>query len=267
MGVYDSGVGGLSVLRALLAELPYEQFVFVADEAYLPYGDKPQHVIVERVLHIANWIRQQESKAIVIACNTATAAGAAQARLVHATWPIVGIEPAVKPATMMTQSGVVGILATSNTLASDRFRALVARCNPLAHVIAQPCPGLVELIEQVPLNPVEIRAHLQPVVDGFLRARVDVIVLGCTHYPFVANVISSLTGPSVRIIETGVPVARQLHKLLSEEDIACAERGLAVPDIERVRFFTTGNPALFSRKLGNLLGAKWAGVSVSGVPQ
>lgn len=254
--MFDSGVGGLSVLKALLRELPTDDFVFFADEAHLPYGDKPQHEITERVLRVSNWLRQQGTKALVIACNTATAAGAAQVRQAHAHWPIVGIEPAVKPASMMTKTGVVGILATSNTVASDRFRALVERFDPLAHVVAKPCPGLVELIEQVPLNKAAVSAHLAPVVNDFVRSGVDVIVLGCTHYPFVADVIESLAGPGVKVIETGAPVARQLGSRLGEAGLmrpACVVR----PDTERVRFFTSGDPQRFAEKLRGLMGEAW----------
>lgn len=264
VGVYDSGVGGLSVLKALLRELPAEHFVFVADEAHLPYGDKPQHEIVRRVLRVSGWLHEQGCKAMVIACNTATAAGAAQARQVHGDWPIVGIEPAVKPATLMTQTGVVGILATSNTVASERFRTLVQRFDPLARVIAKPCPGLVELIEQVPMNRQAVKAHLEPVIASFLADRVDVIVLGCTHYPFVADVLSELAGPSVRVIETGVPVARQLMHRLKQENLLLEpiEPG---SDQSRVQFFTTGEPVAFSKKLAGLLGADWAHCAVAKV--
>lgn len=262
VGVYDSGVGGLSVLKALLAELPHERFHFVADEAYLPYGDKPQHVITERVLHMAAKVYQQGCKALVIACNTATAAGASQVRVVYPNWPIVGIEPAVKPASLMTKTGVVGILATSNTVSSERFKALVERFEPLASVIARPCPGLVELIEQVPLDRMALVSHLQPVVDEFLEAQVDVVVLGCTHYPFVSDVLGSLLGPSVRVIETGMAVARQVRHVLHEAALL-QSNPVDTPDTSRVRFFTTGRPDHFYRKLFALLGPSWAGAEVS----
>ena len=256
IAVFDSGVGGLSVLKALVELLPGEHFSFLADERYLPYGDKPQHEITARVLALSNWLKQQGNKALVIACNTATAAGATQVRLQHPGWPIVGIEPAVKPATMMSKTGVVGILATTNTVASDRFRTLVERFDPLAHVLAKPCPGLVELIEQVPMDKSAVAAHLAPVVNEFVSSGVDVIVLGCTHYPFVSDVIESLAGPGVRVIETGVPVARQLASRLGEAGLM-RPAGAARSDSQRVTFVTTGDPQRFSEKLSALMGDAW----------
>lgn len=261
VGVFDSGVGGLSVLKALLEHLPLEQFDFVADERYLPYGDKPQHEITDRVLTVSNWLRNQGCKAMVMACNTATAAGANQARTVHANWPIVGIEPAVKPASMMTRTGVVGILATTNTVASERFKTLVERFDPLAKVIALPCPGLVELIEKSPLPRADIEALLKPIVAGLIQKKADVIVLGCTHYPFVASIISDLAGPGIAVIETGMPVARQLKSRLESEGLL-GDKPLATNLLDKVRFYTTGDPVAFKNKLVNLLGDEWAGASI-----
>ncbi|MCE2746855.1 MAG: aspartate/glutamate racemase family protein [Burkholderiales bacterium] len=227
VGVFDSGVGGLSVLKAMLNHLPAERFQFVADERYLPYGDKPQHEITDRVLTLSNWLRNQGCKAMVMACNTATAAGANQARAVHANWPIVGIEPAVKPASMLTKTGVVGILATTNTVASERFKALVERFDPLE----------------------------------LLQKQADMIVLGCTHYPFVAHLISKLAGPGVDVIETGLPVAKQLKARLEAENLLNVA-GEYLPLLERVSFFTTGQPDVFKEKLVNLLGSDWSNAQV-----
>ena len=175
VGVFDSGVGGLSVLAALLDHLPHERFDFVADERYLPYGDKPQHEISDRVLTLSHWLHNRGCKAMVMACNTATAAAAGQARATYANWPIVGMEPAVKPASLMTRTGVVGILATTNTVASARFKNLVERYEPLARVIAKPCPGLVELIETCPLPQTDIENLLEPLVHDLLNHQADVI--------------------------------------------------------------------------------------------
>lgn len=262
VGVFDSGVGGLSVLAAMLAYLPHEHFDFVADERYLPYGDKPQHEIADRVLTLSNWLHNRGCKAMVMACNTATAAAAGQARATYANWPIVGMEPAVKPASLMTRTGVVGILATTNTVASERFKSLVERYEPLARVIAKPCPGLVELIETCPLPHGEIEALLGPLVFDLLANQADVIVLGCTHYPFVAPIISRLAGPGVAVIQTGLPVAKQLKARLDSEGLSANEpvvnHSIAIGLIERVNFFTTGDPVTFKAKLLNLLGADWA---------
>lgn len=262
VGVFDSGVGGLSVLAALLAHLPHEHFDFVADERYLPYGDKPQHEITDRVLTLSTWLHNRGCKAMVMACNTATAAAAGQARATYANWPIVGMEPAVKPASLMTRTGVVGILATTNTVASERFKTLVERYEPLARVIAKPCPGLVELIETCPLPHHDIEQLLKPLVHDLLAQQADVIVLGCTHYPFVAPIISRLAGPEVAVIETGLPVAKQLKVRLDSEGLLVQEpvvnRSTANGQVERVNFFTTGDPVVFKAKLLNLLGEAWA---------
>lgn len=261
VGVFDSGVGGLSVLAALLAHLPNERFDFIADERYLPYGDKPQHEITDRVLTLSNWLHNRGCKAMVMACNTATAAAAGQARATYANWPIVGMEPAVKPASLMTRTGVVGILATTNTVASERFKTLVERYEPLARVMAKPCPGLVELIETCPLPHREIELLLEPLVCDFLAHQADVIVLGCTHYPFVAPIITRLAGPGVAVIETGLPVAKQLKVRLDSEGLLADESvvtGLGNRTNDRVNFFTTGDPVAFKTKLLNLLGEEWA---------
>lgn len=265
VGVFDSGVGGLSVLRALLQALPDEQFDFVADERFLPYGDKPQAEIRQRVLDLSAWLHGQACKALVIACNTATAAGAESARAEHPDWPIVGIEPAVKPASLMTRTGVVGILATTNTVASARFQALVQRFDPLARVVAVPCPGLVELIETTPIPVPAIEALLAPVMSELREKNADVIVLGCTHYPFVASLIQALAGPQVAVIETGMAVARQLLSRLQAEGLF-NQPGVTLPDTERVRFFTSGDPVHFKTKLIGLLGPAWEVAEVGRLP-
>jgi len=264
VGVFDSGVGGLSVLAALLEHLPHERFDFIADERFLPYGDKPQHEITDRVLTLSHWLHSRGCKAMVMACNTATAAAASQARAMYANWPIVGMEPAVKPASLMTRTGVVGILATTNTVASARFQTLVQRYEPLARVIAKPCPGLVELIETSPLPHRKVEKLLEPLVRDLLAQQADVIVLGCTHYPFVADIIARLAGPGVAVIETGLPVAKQLKSRLESEGLLVTglETGAVAP---QVNFFTTGDPLNFKTKLLSLLGGQWADARIHSV--
>lgn len=261
IGVFDSGVGGLSVLTELVRLMPHEDFVFLADEAYLPYGDKPQHEIAERVQQVGDYFHELPCKALVIACNTATAAGATALRNTYPDWPIVGIEPAVKPAALMTRSGRVGILATINTVASERFKNLVQRFDEVATVYARPCPGLVELIEQHPMNPVAVRSLLGPHIQALLALQVDVIVLGCTHYPFVSAIIRELAGPGVQILDTGQPVAKhamdklQAAGLLSHSDQAGS-----------VKFLTSGDlPSAFSDRIRGLAGQVWPDPEVSQV--
>jgi glutamate racemase len=256
----DSGLGGLSVLQKALEELPNESFVFLADQLFMPYGDKPVHEISNRIVALAHWFHEYSCKALVLACNTATAAAADAIRNQYANWPVVGIEPAVKPAAMMTKSGTVGILATANTLASDRFRSLVSRFESVANVVAQPCHGLVELIESVPIDKQQVATLLKPHLSKLIDSGADVIVLGCTHYPFVREDIQRLVGSDVQIIETGFPVARQLRNRLDELGLLNHRHeenssGLGLTD--RVQFYTTGDPLVLKQGLLTLLGQCW----------
>lgn len=259
IAVTDSGAGGLSVLRELLSLMPQERFVYLADEAWMPYGDKPLRDITSRTLQIARYFRQAQAKALVIACNTATAAGADEVRALYPDWPVVGIEPAVKPAAMMTRSGKVGILATTNTLASERFRRLVSRFESVAEVYSQPCPGLVELIEYEPFNEQAIKRLLQGGVQSLIAEGVDVLVLGCTHYPFVAPWIQDLAGPEVQVIDTGLPVARHLRARLSDMDLLQKPMEQTLDLTEpRVCLLSTGDVGRFKTQVQQLLGPQWA---------
>lgn len=270
IAVTDSGAGGLSVLKELLEVLPNESFIYLADEGMMPYGDKPVHEICQRTLQIARYFKSLHAKALVIACNTATAAGADEVRNQYPNWPVVGIEPAVKPAAMMTQSGKVGILATSNTLASDRFRRLVSRFETVAQVRSQPCPGLVELIENHPMDERAIKLLMAPRIADLLETGADVLVLGCTHYPFVSKWIQELAGPNVQVIDTGLPVAKQVKARLEETHLLnmATKEGLgAGPQhaSDRVRFLTTGSVPRLKSQLKYLLGSEWASSDVSSV--
>lgn len=270
IAVTDSGAGGLSVLRELLEVLPEEKFIYLADEGMMPYGDKPVHEISQRTLQIARYFKSLHAKALVIACNTATAAGADEVRNQYPNWPVVGIEPAVKPAAMMTQSGKVGILATSNTLASDRFKRLVSRFETVAEVRSQPCPGLVELIENHPMDEKAIKLLIAPRISDLLAGGADVLVLGCTHYPFVSKWIQDLAGPDVQVIDTGLPVAKQVKVRLEEANLLNgttsegAGGGFNKPH-NRVRFLTTGSVPRLKSQLRYLLGADWGSSEVSSV--
>jgi glutamate racemase len=269
IAVTDSGAGGLSVLKELLDVLPNENFIYLADEGMMPYGDKPVHEICQRTLQIARYFKSQNAKALVIACNTATAAGADEVRNQYPNWPVVGIEPAVKPAAMMTQSGKVGILATSNTLASDRFRRLVSRFETVAEVRSQPCPGLVELIENHPMDERAIKLLMAPRIADLLKAGADVLVLGCTHYPFVSQWIQDLAGPTVQVIDTGLPVAKQVKARLEEAKLLNQAPVAAQPErrfnADQVSFLTTGSVPRLKSQLKYLLGPDWVSSKVSPV--
>lgn len=263
IGVFDSGVGGLSVLIELVQLMPQERFVFLADEAYLPYGDKPQHEIAERVQQVGHFFHEMPCKALIIACNTATAAGANGLRNTYPDWPIVGIEPAVKPAALMTRSGRVGILATVNTVASERFRNLVQRFDDVATVIARPCPGLVELIEHSPLDTSAIKTLLDPHIKALLAQKVDVIVLGCTHYPFVSHIVADLAGPGVQILETGQAVARHAMDKLLAADLLCTSQAVGAAGVQ---FLTSGSSSSgLAEKIRGLAGQHWPTPAVNRV--
>ncbi len=214
IGVFDSGVGGLTILRAVRHALPRENLVYVADAAYVPYGQKSPEQIRDRAMAIAGFLVQQGAKVIVVACNTATAAAidVLRARL---SVPFVGVEPAVKPAVAVTRSGVVGVLATPATLASERYRNLIERFTTGVRIVAQPCAGLAEHIERGDLDGERTEQLLRGFVEPLLAERADVIVLGCTHYPLVAHIVQRIAGPCVAVIENGTAVAKEVVRQLT----------------------------------------------------
>ncbi|MGB2683275.1 MAG: glutamate racemase [Candidatus Competibacter sp.] len=213
IGVFDSGVGGLSVLRRIRADLPHENLLYVADSGHAPYGGKPAEFIVQRSLLITDYLLNQNAKAVVVACNTATAAAIARLRACFDT-PIIGIEPALKPAVAATRSGVVGILATGNTVRSDKFAALLDQHGHRARVMVQPCPGLADCVEDGDLDGPRPRALLQAYLQPLLEQGADTLVLGCTHYPFLTQLIERLAGPNVAVIDPSAAVARQVRRRL-----------------------------------------------------
>jgi len=235
IGVFDSGVGGLSVLAEIRSQLPHEDLLYVADSAHVPYGAKTADQIRSRSLALARFLLGQRAKALVIACNTATAAAAGLLRETFAT-PVVAMEPAVKPAAAATRNGVVGVLATVGTLRSAQFAALLDRFGGGIEVVTQPCPGLPEQVEAGELDTFRTRALVERYLAP-LRARgADTIVLGCTHYPFLRAVIADIAGPGVALIDTGAAAARQLRRVLEARDLL--SHG-AAPGGER--FWTSGD--------------------------
>ncbi|WLH91163.1 glutamate racemase [Pseudomonas sp. FP453] len=235
IGVFDSGIGGLTVLDEIQQLLPHESLLYVADCGHIPYGEKTPAYILERSRKVAGFFREKGAKAFVIACNTATVAAVADLRLDAPDWPLVGMEPAVKPAAAATRSGVVGVLATTGTLQSAKFAALLDRFATDVRVITQPCPGLVELIETGDLNSPALRQLLQGYIDPLLSAGCDTIILGCTHYPFLKPLLAQMLPPSIILIDTGAAVARQLKRLLGERDL------LASGNPEPAQFWTSGD--------------------------
>ncbi|WP_085700888.1 glutamate racemase [Pseudomonas sp. B26(2017)] len=237
IAVFDSGVGGVSVLAEIQHLLPNESLLYLGDCGHIPYGEKTPEFIRQRCSVMAGFFREQGAKALVIACNTATVAGVADLRRDFPEWPIVGMEPAVKPAAAATRSGMVGVLATTGTLQSAKFAALLDRFATDVRVITQPCPGLVELIESGDLHSPQLRALLKHYVDPLLANGCDTIILGCTHYPFLKPMLKSMIPESISLIDTGAAVARQLQRLLAERDL------LAEGPNRPVRFWTSADPA------------------------
>ena len=236
IGVFDSGVGGLSVLQEIQQLLPRESLLYVGDCGHIPYGEKTPEFIRQRCEVMAGFFREQGAKALVIACNTATVAGVADLRQRYPDWPMVGMEPAVKPAAAATRTGVVGVLATTGTLQSAKFAALLDRFASDVRVVTQPCPGLVERIEAGDLQSPALRQLLAGYVEPLLAAGCDTIILGCTHYPFLKPLLRDMIGPAISLIDTGAAVARQLQRLLVERDLLAT--GLA----RDARFWTSASP-------------------------
>jgi glutamate racemase len=213
IGVFDSGVGGLSVLREIRRELPNVGVVYVADSGFAPYGDRDAEFIEERSSAIVQFLMAQGVRAIVVACNTATGLAVDHLRKIH-TLPIVAIEPAVKPAAAVTRSNVVGVLATSATLASSKFADLVGRHGGDVRVIVQPCPGLAQQVEAGDLTGPATRALVEQYVSPLVEQGADALVIGCTHYSFLTPLIGEVAGPAVAIVDPAPAVARELRRRL-----------------------------------------------------
>jgi glutamate racemase len=255
IGVFDSGVGGLSVLREVRELLPGEDLLYVADQAHCPYGSKSREQIAERARAITQFLVKQGAKLIVVACNTATTAAVDELRATFRQ-PIVGMEPAVKPAAAATRNGMVGVLATGATLSGDRFARLVERFGEGLQVLTQPCPGLVEQVEAGDLTSHHTRDLVNHYVEHLLAAGADTLVLGCTHYPFLRELIAAAAGPEVTLIDTGPAVARQVARVLDANGLRRLSEqpgttrlfttGQATTEVESVMQRLMGGPATLS---------------------
>ncbi|HYM97396.1 MAG TPA: glutamate racemase [Candidatus Sulfotelmatobacter sp.] len=248
VGIFDSGVGGLSVLREIRAALPYESVYYVADSGNAPWGDKSLAFVRERGLKIARFLVDKGIKAVVIGSNTGTA-GSAEALRSNLDIPVIGIEPGVKPAVAATRSHVVAAIVPAAMGASDRMASLLDRFGSDVRVIAQPVPGLVEYVENADLTSPELRRMVEGYVRPLMEAGADTIVLGSTHYVFLKPLVSEVAGPGVTLIETGAAVARQLGRVLADRDLE-APAGSVYSE----RFWTSGDPARSVRVMGALLG-------------
>jgi len=222
IGVFDSGVGGLSILDEALRQLPQHDFIYLADSGNAPYGERSSDWIAARSMVLCRYLLDQGCDAIVLACNTATAQAIAQIRN-SLTIPIIGVEPGIKPAAMQSQKGIVGVLATEATLKSDKFNALLATLPDQCQFIKQAGAGLVPLIEAGQANSEETLELLAKHLEAIQDSGADTLVLGCTHYPFLRKAIRKLLGDSITIIDTSEAVVRQLKRQLEANPIPGAK--------------------------------------------
>ena len=250
IGVFDSGIGGLSVLQALMAELPHERFVYVADSGHAPYGERGDAFVAERTHAIADYlVANHHIKALVVACNTATAAAIHEARMRYPQMPLIGVEPALKPAVAQSQTGRIGVIGTRGTLASAKFAKLLDSLQGQAEFVVQACKGLAQAIElstgQPPaqgLQDSEVYRLCQTYTQamgpfGKGVGQIDSLVLGCTHYVFAIDELRAILGPEIAFLSTGEPVARQARRLLETQGLLATDQPNAV---RLTQLLTTG---------------------------
>jgi len=264
IGVFDSGIGGLSVLKHIRACLPHEDLLYFADSGFAPYGGRQESEIVARTLAIAEFLMQRHVKALVVACNTATAAAIKALRARYPALPVVGVEPGLKPAAALTRSDTVGVLATKFTLSSEKFNLLREQISSASNIrfLLQPCIGLVDQVEKGELQSAETAALVRRYVEPLLEHGADTLVLGCTHYPFVRplieEIIASLTAAPVALVDTGESIARQLARLLEQRGLLNVEGDGALSG------FTTGSETALTSAFKKLLGMQVPVAAIAG---
>ncbi len=252
VAVMDSGIGGLSVLREIRHQLPHENLLYFADQAHIPYGPRELGEIRAFVVTSSRFLLGQGAKAVVVACNTASAAALHHLRRTFPDTPFVGMEPAVKPAAQGSETGVVGVIATPATFQGELFASLVERFAQDVTVLEQVCPGLVEQVEAGALDAPETLALLRRFLDPLLAAGMDKLVLGCTHYPFLVPAIQQMVGTGVEIIDPSPAVARQTGRVLAERNwLNPTEQG------GTLTCFTSGDPARFRQQAARLLAGRF----------
>jgi glutamate racemase len=255
IGVFDSGVGGLSVLRHIRAQLPHEHLMYFADSGHAPYGDKTEAYVVERALAVTDFLLSHQAKALVVACNTATVAAIKAVRARYPALPVVGVEPGLKPAAAATRNGKVGVLATARTLKGEKFLQLREQisASTQAEFLLQPAIGLVDEIEKGDLEAPAIAGMLERYIAPLLDQGADTLVLGCTHYPFVRHGIERVLREHARsditLIDTGDAVARQLGRLLEAAGLLHP----AAAEAASLRGYTTGAAAALAQAFADLL--------------
>jgi glutamate racemase len=259
IGVFDSGLGGLSVVREVRTLMPAEDVIYYADCAFCPYGTRPSDEITARCLAIAGELVLLGAKALILACNTACAVALPELRS-RFDVPIVGLEPAVKPATLLTRTQRVAVLATPVTAASQRLANLIRDYAADVEVTTVPAPGLVELVEAGKTDGPIVEEALRPLLEPLLAWDADVVVLGCTHYPFLRAVIQRVVGPGVRVVDSGEAIARRTRSVLDERGLRRDGDNCA----GAISVLTSGDAGIVGTLSGRLLGfaVETAAVSV-----
>ncbi|HET6822436.1 MAG TPA: glutamate racemase [Anaerolineales bacterium] len=249
IGIFDSGVGGISVLCAIREQMPEESVIYFGDQGHIPYGPRPMEQIRDFAEGITHFLLEQGAKIIVVACNTASAAALKYLRDKFPDIQFVGMEPAVKPAAEHTHTGKVGVLATPATFQGALYASVVERFANGVELFQNTCNGLVQQIEQGRLNDGETRQILENALQPMLEKNIDTVVLGCTHYPFVIPLIQDIVGDSVRVIDPAPAVAKQTARLLEARELRnnSASKG-------KVRLYTSGDPDALKALLPTLLG-------------
>ena len=259
VGVFDSGIGGITILKAISQVLPDESLLYLADQAHVPYGARSLEQIRGFSQEITRYLLTQGAKLIVVACNTASAAALHYLREIFPQTLFVGMEPAVKPAAETTRSGVVGVLATPATFQGALYASVIERFTQGVTVLQDTCPGLVAQIENGHLDTPETRLILEKAIHPMLKAGIDTIVQGCTHYPFVTPLIQEIAGPQVRVIDPSPAIARQVSRLIDSHNMrteqATSSEGYGNnANLGKVRFLTSGDPVRLKAMLPRLWG-------------
>ena len=258
IGAFDSGVGGLSVLRKLRAQLPNENIIYVADQANVPYGPKGLDKVRQFSEGIVRFLIAEGSKLIVIPCNTASAAALHYLREKYPDVPFVGMEPAVKPAAEQTETGVIGVLATPTTFEGELYTSVVERFAQDATVLQSTCPGLVAEIEAGRANGLIAKEILEEALKPMLQRGLDTVVLGCTHYPFSFEAIRAIVGPNVKLIDPAPAIALRTESLLDQQGLRNSSKSAG-----NTRYFTSGDPIQMKLRVQELLGGNDGAVGLS----
>lgn len=248
IGIFDSGMGGLTVVHAIINLLPQESLLYFGDTAHVPYGPQPKSSIIDYSEKISSYLLDRGCKAIVVACNTATTAAIKHLR---ERWPdtlFLGMEPAIKPGAKSTQTGKVGVLATAGTFKSQRYTHLMHSYASDVELMENPCIGLVERVENAQLEGEQLENYLKTILQPMLDNDVDTFVLGCTHYPFLLPTLRKMLGPDVSIIDPAPALARQLKRVLERAEL------LAIEQTPQYEFNTSGPSGAFNELALKLLG-------------